>query len=228
MGGADGRRVEVVEDEVAVGHGVDRVRGRLREPEPVRVGLAVDLPVEAGQRAGSERHGIGRRAGGLESLRVALEHPEVGEQMVSQIHGLGALEVGVARHSPIGMGLREVQQARHQRRDQLPRTGRPVSHEQRQVGRDLVVARAAGVELASERADHLGEPALDRHVNVLVVVAEVELVRPRARRQPRRVPGGARRALTTRSRRPPRVPPHARAIPRCPRARAGDRSRSRR
>ena len=44
----------------------------------------------------------------------------------------------------------------------------------RDVGRDLVVARAAGVELARERPDLVLEQALDRHVDVLVGLLEFE------------------------------------------------------
>jgi hypothetical protein len=47
-------------------------------------------------------------------------------------------------------------------------------HQQGEVGGDLVVAGAGGVELAAERTNQLGEPALDRHVDVLVVLAELE------------------------------------------------------
>ena len=46
-----------------------------------------------------------------------------------------------------------------------------LAHEQRHVGRDLVVARPRRVELAADRPDELGQPALDRHVDVLVAAA---------------------------------------------------------
>ncbi len=52
-----------------------------------------------------------------------------------------------------------------------------VAREERDVGRDLVVARAGGVELAADRAGDLGHAPLDRHVDVLVALIEVEGVR---------------------------------------------------
>ena len=64
---------------------------------------------------------------------------------------------------------------RHERADQLAGAGGPGADEQGQIGGDLVVARAAGVQLAADRPDQLGEPPLDRHVDVLVVGSEVEL-----------------------------------------------------
>ena len=42
-----------------------------------------------------------------------------------------------------------------------------VAHEQAEIGRHLVVARARGVELARDRTDQFGQPLLDMHVDVL-------------------------------------------------------------
>ena len=50
-----------------------------------------------------------------------------------------------------------------------------VTQVQPQVGRDLVVAAAAGAQLAAERADPLEQPALERGVDVLVVGRRPEL-----------------------------------------------------
>ena len=96
--------------------------------------------------------------------------------MVSEIDRLGALQMGVAGHRPIAVLLGELEQASHQRRRQLERALGPRAHVQGEIGGDLVVSRAPGVKLAAERADDLRETALDRHVNVLVVVVEAELV----------------------------------------------------
>ena len=95
--------------------------------------------------------------------------------MVAQIHRLSPLQVRVAGHPPVAVGLGQRQQARHQRRDQLRRPDRMRPHVERQVRGHLVVARAPGVELAPHRAGDLGEAPLDRHVDVLVVVADLEL-----------------------------------------------------
>ena len=94
---------------------------------------------------------------------------------MAQVDGLGALQVRVARHAPVAVRLGELEQPRHQVGDQLGRARRAPADEERQVGRHLVVARAPGVQLAADRAGELGQPALDRHVDVLVGVAELEL-----------------------------------------------------
>ena len=83
-------------------------------------------------------------------------------------HGLRRLKVGVAGHQDVDLGFGaldggadEISQGGVQRSD-LPLQPQP------HVGGDLVVAAAAGVELACGRADPLGQPALDVAVDVLV------------------------------------------------------------
>ena len=50
------------------------------------------------------------------------------------------------------------------------------AHEHRHVGGHLVVARPGRVQARPGVADDLGEPALDRHVHVLVVGLDLEPV----------------------------------------------------
>ncbi len=94
--------------------------------------------------------------------------------MVSEIHGLGSLEVRVAGHRPVGMALGELVEPRHQPHGQPPRQPGVVAHVEGDVGGHLVVSRASGVQLAAERSHELGQASLDRHVNVLVVGLERE------------------------------------------------------
>ena len=49
-----------------------------------------------------------------------------------------------------------------------------VHHPQAKIGRHLIVAAASGMQLAADRADDLGQPPLDRRVNVLVARLEFE------------------------------------------------------
>ena len=55
-----------------------------------------------------------------EAPGVSPQHPEVGQQVVPQVDGLGALEVRVAGHRPVGVALGQLQQAPHQRRRRAP------------------------------------------------------------------------------------------------------------
>ncbi len=52
-----------------------------------------------------------------------------------------------------------------------------IAHEQPEVGRDLIVARARRVQPAGGRTDQFAEPALDIHMNVLQRAFELEFAR---------------------------------------------------
>jgi hypothetical protein len=80
--------------------------------------------------------------------------------------------------------LGQSQQLLHRRPAELDRPQRVRLDDEGDVGRDLVVARAACVELAGQRADLLTQQALDRHVDVLVRVLELEAVLGHARLDP--------------------------------------------
>ena len=88
---------EIVEREVAIGDGVDRVRRRRREPELACHELAVDIEIDAGERACPERHHRASLGHGPEAGAIAQEHPHVSEQVMAEIDGLRALEVRIPR-----------------------------------------------------------------------------------------------------------------------------------
>ena len=92
-----------------------------------------------------------------------------------EIDGLRALEMRVARHRPVQVRLGDAHDHGLQVLQRLDRPQRVRAGEHRHVGRDLVVARAGGVQLAADGADDLGQPPLDRHVDVLVGIQEGEL-----------------------------------------------------
>src|SRR5215210_1740521 len=72
------------------------------------------------------------------------------------------------------MALGQLHERRHQPLQERARLEAVRAHEHRHVGGHLVVSRASRVELAAGRADDLGEPPLDRHVDVLVVLLDDE------------------------------------------------------
>jgi hypothetical protein len=86
-----------------------------------------------------------------------------------QVDGLRALKVRVGRHRPIEMALGHIGERGHESGHVVGRHPRATAHEHGDVGRNLVVARARGVELAAHGPHELGQATLDRHVDVLVV-----------------------------------------------------------
>ncbi len=83
---------------------------------------------------------------------------------MAERHGLTALEVRVPRHQRLGLGLRERERHERERVDLLASLCACVCDVQAQRGGDLVVARAARMDLPPDRP----ERPFDRRVHVLV------------------------------------------------------------
>ena len=88
-----------------------------------------------------------------------------------------------------------------------------VAQVQPQVGGDLVVAAAAGPQLAAERAEPLEQPALKRGVHVLVGDRRPEACRPRPRGPGRRARRASSRPRCRRAARPGAASARARGRP---------------
>lgn len=120
-----------------------------------------------------------------QAVDVSQQRPGVRHQVMRQQHRLGPLEVRVARQAhrvtvdaagqgsvgPIGEHVDEAE-------NQLGGRRHLAHHVVAERGGDLVVARPAGVDLAADRADQLGDPAFDGGVDVLVGGDEVEHAGP--------------------------------------------------
>ena len=165
---------EVVEREVAIGDGVDRVGRDAVEPERRGDLRAVGREVDARQRTRPERQDAARRDDRIEAISVSQQHPDVGQQVVAEVHRLRALQVRVAGHRPVEVALGAREQHLDQRDDPAARLLGGLTHEHHDIGRDLVVARAGRVKLAADTADERREAPLDRHVDVLIVGLEDE------------------------------------------------------
>ena len=87
--------------------------------------------------------------------------------MVAEGDGLGGLQVGEAGHRVGRMLGGAVRQGGHQRRRLRVQPVDGVAHPEAEIGRDLVVAAARGVQALAGLADALGQPRLDVHVDVL-------------------------------------------------------------
>ena len=131
--------------------------------------LAVHRVGVAGECAGAHRRGGRPPAGGLETLAVARQGPEVGQQQVSEDHRLGALQMCVSRDQGVRGLLGPGEQGGPepvQRLDQRCRCARQIEPELR-LGE--IVPAPPGRELAGQLADLVEEQPLDRGVDVLVV-----------------------------------------------------------
>lgn len=82
-------------------------------------------------------------------------------------HRLRTLQVRVARHQRVDMGARLDEQRAAQLVDQIDQLLGRADRIQPQIGRDLIIATACGVEPAAGIADLIDQARLDVHVDVL-------------------------------------------------------------
>ena len=131
-----------------------------------------DVPASAAAPSGLSLSRVARVG---EAAAVARRHLDIGEQMMAERHRLRRLQMGEARHH----GRRMFERLLRQRAliggergvDPVDR----VAHPQPEVGRDLIVARARGMQAPGGRPDQFPEPAFDIHMNVLQRALELEL-----------------------------------------------------
>ena len=89
-------------------------------------------------------------------------------EVVAEQHGLGALQVGVARQHELGSLARSVDERLLELADASHEPAARVLGPEPRRDRDLVVARAARVHAPSERPEPLDQPPLEVAVDVLV------------------------------------------------------------
>ena len=163
--------------EVAVGHGIERVLEAPVEAELGRHIVGIERERRAGQRSRTQRGDVEPVDRGQQPVDVAGQCPPVGQQVVGQQHRLGPLQMGVAGQVDVAGLEGALGQDVLEGDDLAGHLDQRAAAPQAQVGGDLVVAAAAGVQLGPDVAGELGDPALDRGVDVLVVGGEDE--RPR-------------------------------------------------
>ena len=111
----------------------------------------------------------------LQPGHVPAEHVGVGHHVVGEGGGLGPLQVGVAGHDGVQVGLRLPDKHLLQLQHHADDLGDLLLDVEAEVHRHLVVA-AGGLEPLARVADVLGEQGLDVHVDVLVLQGELHLV----------------------------------------------------
>ncbi len=93
---------------------------------------------------------------------------------MAERHGLRGLQMGEAGHDGAGM----LQCPLHQRVLERGECGiqlvDDVADIEAEIGRDLVVARARGVQAPGGRPDQFAKPALDVHMDVFERALEIE------------------------------------------------------
>lgn len=171
---ADARAREREQQRVITGaHRVDGVARPMGEAEHRRGVGGVDRQRRTGDRAGAERR-LGQLVGDHQQ-QAAITTQRLDQRAADPCAGQhrdGDLAVGVGGHGDLTVALAEhVRRREHalqpalDGRDRLPGP-------QLEIGRDLIVATAAGVQLVGHVPEGAAEVGLDRHVHVLLVVGQ--------------------------------------------------------
>ncbi len=174
MHAANRSRGHEFEAEIAIGDGVERICRRPVEAERLCGHGAVDRERGAGERRRAERTFVEPPAAIGEPRAVATDHLDIGEKMVAEGHGLGDLQMGIARHHRRGMALGLLQQCRLKGLHVTIRALDGGAEPKANVGGDLVVARARRMQTAGVWSDDLGQPRLDIHVDVFAIAPKRE------------------------------------------------------
>ena len=172
--GAGGQKLD---GEVPVRDRVHGVVGGFAEAQGLRGGEPVHRVGGGGQGASPQGTLVHPLQAVLQPGHVPADHVGVSHHVVGEGGGLGPLEVGVARHDGVQVGLGLLHQHLLQVQALGDDLGDLLLDIEAEVGGHLVVAAAGGVQALARVADALGEQGLDVHVDVLVVQGELHLVR---------------------------------------------------
>ena len=156
---------------------IERIAHGAGEAERRGGRVAVDRETGAGEGGRAERALVEPGAGIGETAAVARDHLDISQEMMAEGDRLRALEMGEARHHRAGIG----QRLRRERGLQAGKGGVDpvdgIADPEPEIGRDLIVARAGGVQAAGGRADQFGQAGLDVEVDVFERARECELAR---------------------------------------------------
>ena len=139
--------------------------------------MPVDGKARARQRRSAQRAFIHPRARIGKPRAVARDHLDIGHHVVAPGHRLRGLQMGEARHHPIGARLGLRQQRAHQRGQRRNRRIALIAHPKPEIGCHLIVARPRRMQAPGGLANDLLQPRLDVHVNVFKRGREREIAR---------------------------------------------------
>ena len=163
-----------IEREIAVAHGIHRIRRWSDKAETMRREVSVDGIRAARKRRRAQRAVVVAVIVIAKPHDVAPKHGGVCHQMKAEIDGLGVLQMRHAGHERGGVRLCKRHKRIEQREQQLADMQIFLQHIEPKVERDLVVARTRRVQLFAHIANARNQRRFDCHVNVFVRDVEHE------------------------------------------------------
>ena len=146
-----------------------------RKPSAFGSHVPVDRIAGAGECRSADRRFVQVLDGMANARAIAAEHFDIGHAVMAEGDRLGGLQVREARHDRVGMLLGAIEESGDEAGQRLLRSLQLFLHPEAEVERDLVVARAGGVQPAGGRTDQRRQPRLDVHVDVFELAREFEI-----------------------------------------------------
>ena len=171
-----GRRAEF-DGEVAVGHGVHGIFADAVETQRFGNERPVDGKAGSRQCRCSEGKPVYAFAAVGHPLAITLKHFKISHQVMAEGDGLGDLQVGKTRHQGPGMSLGEADDGTLQLLDRGADAVNRIAQKQANIGCDLVVARAPGVQALAGVTGQFRQPLFNVEVNIFLVNGPNELTR---------------------------------------------------
>ncbi|MNK88119.1 hypothetical protein D3C87_1080730 [compost metagenome] len=168
----EGRHVHQLHHVIPIGDRIQTVAGGAAKAHIERQRFPVDGVRRTRQSAAAERAGVEALEGILQTGVIPLQHLHIGQRPVGEGDRLGTLQVGVTRQHCGLVGTGGSDQPLLQRRDGAEQQLTLRLAPELEVGGDLIVARAAGVQLLAQGADGIDELALDPGVDVFGIRAQ--------------------------------------------------------
>jgi hypothetical protein len=160
-------RAGKLDEVVTVTDGVETVVGDPIETKFMGHPFAIDWVVGTGEGTGPERELVDAATDFVESLGIAREHLEIGQQVVGKEDRLGLLEVGVARDGGIWIAISQVEQGEAGFSEASRELIDLLAQKEAGSDGDLVIAASSGVEFIASHPDPLDESGLDEAVDIL-------------------------------------------------------------
>jgi len=155
--------------EIAVADRIERVGRRAAEAEQVGRHLPVDRVTGAGQCGSAQGHDVETFLAVLQPFVVTAQHFKPGHQVVAERDRLGNLQVREAGHDRVGFLFGQIEDGCLQAFELAADAVDLAAQIQANIGRHLVVARAARMQFFAGDADHVGQPRFDVHVHIFLL-----------------------------------------------------------
>ena len=161
--------------EVAVGNGIERIAAYVVETQRPGHAFAIDREGGAGQRRRAQRQAVDALAAVGHAFCIAAEHFDIGQHVVAEGDRLRHLHVREAGQDGVDMAFGQVEQGEAKGAQEAHDVVDGTAHVEADIGRHLIVARAARMQPLAGVADDFGQALFDVQVHVFQVEQPFEL-----------------------------------------------------